>query len=35
MTPADVGRARAADAPPITDAQAREAARILAGGGAA
>lgn len=30
MSPADAGRALAAQAPPITDEQAREAARILA-----
>ena len=31
QTPADAGRAIAATWPPITDAQAHEAARILAG----
>jgi len=30
MTPAEAGRALAAQAPPITDTQALEAARILA-----
>lgn len=35
MTPAEAGRALAATAPPITDAQALEAARILLAGGAA
>jgi len=34
MTPAEIGRALAADAPPITEAQALEAARILAGASA-
>lgn len=34
MSPAELGRALAHDAPPITDAQALEAARILAGGAA-